>query len=133
MDSQPRRQHLSSSEKTAPKRQKGKSGYTQVCNKGIRQSEQRPGITEFTPFICTSAIWNQSCFLVHFVSYSSCLLKTQEIFSFHTFRVQLSAIPQSMEFSRPEYWWVAFPFSRESSQPRDGTLVSRITGRFFTS
>ena len=29
--------------------------------------------------------------------------------------------------------WVAFPFSRESSQPRDRTLVSRIVGRFFTS
>ena len=29
--------------------------------------------------------------------------------------------------------WVAFPFSRESSQPRDQTQVSHITGRFFTS
>ena len=29
--------------------------------------------------------------------------------------------------------WVAFPFSRGSSQPRDGTQVSRIVGRFFTS
>ena len=29
--------------------------------------------------------------------------------------------------------WVAFPFSRESSQPRDWTQVSRIVGRFFTS
>ena len=29
--------------------------------------------------------------------------------------------------------WVAFPFSRGSSQPRDQTQVSRITGRFFTS
>ena len=29
--------------------------------------------------------------------------------------------------------WVAFPFSRGSSQPRDRTQVSRITGRFFTS
>ena len=29
--------------------------------------------------------------------------------------------------------WVAFPFSRGSSQPRDWTQVSRITGRFFTS
>ena len=27
-----------------------------------------------------------------------------------------------MEFSRPEYWtWVAFPFSRGSSQPMDRT------------
>ena len=29
--------------------------------------------------------------------------------------------------------WVAFPFSRESSQPRDRTQVSRIAGGFFTS
>ena len=44
-DSEPRRQHLSSSEKTAPRRQEGKSGYIQVCNKASRQSEhQRPGV-----------------------------------------------------------------------------------------
>ena len=29
--------------------------------------------------------------------------------------------------------WVAFPFSRGSSQPRDQTRVSSIAGRFFTS
>jgi len=29
--------------------------------------------------------------------------------------------------------WVAFPFSRGSSQPRDKIQVSRIAGRFFTS
>ena len=29
--------------------------------------------------------------------------------------------------------WVAFSFSRESSQPRDRTQVSRTAGRFFTS
>ena len=29
--------------------------------------------------------------------------------------------------------WVAFPFSRGSSQPRNQTQVSLITGRFFTS
>ena len=29
--------------------------------------------------------------------------------------------------------WVAFPFSRGSSQPRDRTHVSCIAGRFFTS
>ena len=26
---------------------------------------QASGLTEFTPFTCTSAIWGQSCFLVH--------------------------------------------------------------------
>ena len=29
--------------------------------------------------------------------------------------------------------WVAFPISRESSQPRDQTQVSCIAGGFFTS
>ena len=29
--------------------------------------------------------------------------------------------------------WVAFPFSRGSSQPRDLIQVSHIAGRFFTS
>ena len=29
--------------------------------------------------------------------------------------------------------WVAFPFSRGSSQPRDRTQVSRIAGGFITS
>ena len=29
--------------------------------------------------------------------------------------------------------WVAFPFSRGSSQPRDQTQVSRIAGGFITS
>ena len=29
--------------------------------------------------------------------------------------------------------WVAFPFSRGSSQLRDQTQVSRIAGRFFTN
>ena len=29
--------------------------------------------------------------------------------------------------------WVAFPFSRGSSQPRDQTQVSHVAGGFFTS
>ena len=29
--------------------------------------------------------------------------------------------------------WVAFPFSRGSSQPKDRTQFSHIAGRFFTS
>ena len=29
--------------------------------------------------------------------------------------------------------WVAFPFSRVSSQPRDQTKICHIAGRFFTS
>ena len=41
---------------------------------------------------------------------------------------------QSTEFSRPGILkWVAFCFSRGSSQPRDRTQVSRIAGGFFTN
>ena len=29
--------------------------------------------------------------------------------------------------------WLAFPFSKGSSQPRDRTQVSHVGGRFFTS
>ena len=29
--------------------------------------------------------------------------------------------------------WVAFPFSRRSSQPRDRTPIFHIAGRFFTN
>ena len=36
----------------------------------------------------------------------------------------------SREFSRPGYW---VPFSRGSSQSRDQTQVSHISGRFFTT
>ena len=49
--------------------------------------------------------------------------------------VQLFMTPwtiQSMEFSRI-LEWVALPFSKGSSQPRDRTQVSCITGRFFTN
>ena len=40
--------------------------------------------------------------------------------------------PQSMGFSRQEYW-SAISFSRASSQPRNRTHVSCIAGEFFTS
>ena len=45
----------------------------------------------------------------------------------------MSDSAKSMEFSRPELEWVAFPSSRGSSQPRDQTQVSCIAGRFFSS
>ena len=77
-DSKPRRQHLSSPEKTAPRRQEGESDYIQVCNKGSRQSEHHRSDIKLRNFtfcvlnmqahwirvVCTSAIWGQSCFLV---------------------------------------------------------------------
>ena len=40
------------------------------------------------------------------------------------------ALCRVLQARTPE--WVAFPFSRGSSQPRDRTQVSRIAGGFFT-
>ena len=39
----------------------------------------------------------------------------------------------SMEFQARILEWVAIPFSRGSSQPRDQTQVSHIADGFFTS
>ena len=50
--------------------------------------------------------------------------------------VRLIATPltiQSMEVQARILEWLAFPFSRGSSQPRDRTQVSRTAGRFLTS
>ena len=45
-----------------------------------------------------------------------------------------NSLTQSMEFSSQEYWmWVAYPFSSGSSQLRNRTGVSCISGRFFTN
>ena len=45
----------------------------------------------------------------------------------------LHQAPPSMGFSKQEVLkWVGFPFSRESSQPRDRTQISHIVDRHFT-
>ena len=53
-------------------------------------------------------------------------------------RVQLFAIPWTIQsihgiLQTSILEWVAFPFSRGSSQPRNRTQVSHIAGGFFTS
>ena len=66
----------------------------------------------------------EQCFFVFFKSFS---------------RVQLFATPWTMDprlhgiLQARILEWVAFPFSRGSSQTRDQTQVSHIAGRFFTS
>ena len=45
--------------------------------------------------------------------------------------LSISSVCKTSEARRQE--WVAFPFSRWSSQPRDWTQVSRTAGGFFTS
>ena len=42
-----------------------------------------------------------------------------------------SAVPRILQARTLE--WVAIPFSRGSTQPRDQTLVSHTAGGFFTS
>ena len=84
--SESKRQHLSSSEKTAPREQGGSQAVykfatkgegsliikDQVSSKGIKHSVygkmQASGLAEFIPFIGTSAIWGQPCPLVHLAS-----------------------------------------------------------------
>ena len=54
---------LSSSEKTAPRRQEGKLGYISVCNKGSRQSEsQMSGIRLRNLAFC---VWEDASFWAH--------------------------------------------------------------------
>ena len=91
------RQHLSSSEKTAPRSQEWVRLYTSLQQRSRQSEHQRTGIklrnlcigytfyawkmqasglTEFIPFICSSVIWGQSCFLVHLQEWqmaASCL------------------------------------------------------------
>ena len=75
------RQHLSSSEKTAPRRQEGKSGYRSlhqgkqaVWTAKIRYAVKEfsvlwegaaSGLAEFVPFTIASAVRGQSCFPPH--------------------------------------------------------------------
>ena len=48
---------------SAPRRQEGKSGYIQVCNKGSRQSEhQRPGIKLRNLIFC---VWEDASLWAH--------------------------------------------------------------------
>ena len=65
------------------------------------------------------------------------LRKVSQIYTWKSLsHVWLFATPwtiQSMEFQARILEWVAFPFSRGSSQPRDWTWVSCIADRFFTS
>ena len=60
-------------------------------------------------------------------------MKVSCVWLFVTPRTVAHQAPLFMEFSRQEYWRVTIPFSRGSSQPRDRTQISHISGRFFTN
>ena len=61
------------------------------------------------------------------------LCRFSHVWLFATLWTIAHQAPLSMEFSRQELLeWVAIPFSRGPSWPRDRTWVSCIAGRFFT-
>ena len=80
-------------------------------------------------------IW-KSCFLKLYVSCYFGVVSLSEKWKSLS-HVRLFETPwtiQSMEFSRPRILeWVAFPFSRGSSQLRDWTQVSCVASGFFTA
>ena len=90
----------------------------------------------------------QSCKLVHVsgIHYHKCVSSTSGcVFVYFTVKVKVKVtqlcptLGNSMDYTVHGILqarileWVAFPFSRGSSQPRDRTQVSCIAGRFFTS
>ena len=135
---------------------------------------QASQLTELIPFICNSAIWSQSCFLVHLKEWqmaASCISPAPQqspqvvaasarsqfwepSFTFGSQkslmavpvfkslnRVRLFATPWTLAYQAPlsigilqarTLEWVAMPFSRGTSQPRDQTQVSCIASGFFT-
>ena len=66
-------------------------------------------------YVCMCAQWLQLCLILHdYGLYPARLL-----------------YPQILQATMLE--WIAMPFSRESSQPRDWTSISCISGRSFTT
>ena len=85
-------------------------------NKGL-QTQVYVGLSPFAGHLKLS----QHCLLICYGSESGSVCPT---------------LCDSMDYGILQAWileWVAFPFSRGSSQPRDRTQVSRIAGRVFTS
>ena len=59
---------------------------------------QSSGLTEFIPFICTSALWGQSCFLLHLIS---CIAPQQSLF-----RVDPSFGSPHSHLEARSHWWL---------------------------
>ena len=71
-----------------------------------------------------------SCKYLLFVYISVCMLKVKVAQSCLILCDPMDCSPWNFQARILE--WVAFPFSRGSSQPSDQTQVSHIAGRFFT-
>ena len=78
--------------------------------------------------------------IITFLPRSKCLLISWQLSPSAVISESHSVVSESLR-SHGLYWilqtrilgWVAFPFSRGSSQPRDWTQVSHTAGGFFTS
>ena len=94
-----------------------------------------PRTTESVRF-CTRSLWGQSLFPITLQlswKYALCVLVTQSCPTLWD-PMDCSSPGSSVHgiFQAKIQEYVAFPFSRESSQPRDQTQVFHVTGRFFT-
>ena len=118
----------------------------------IRDAQNWNSVTDLARFCSSSSvsvpvfrsvkIW--MCFSMLFLAYLTDLCKVNDSLQ-HIGEVQVKVtesyptLCNPMDYTVPGILqarileWVAFPFSRGSSQPRDQTQVSCMAGRFFTS
>ena len=80
----------------------------------------------------TNVFLNKSFWFIFWVPCKGRISNLQTVLSDSRSVVSDSLQPHGVLWARILVW-VASPFSRGSSQPRDGTQVSHIAGRFFTS
>ena len=64
------------------------------------------------------------------ICYVSCLVMSDPLCDPMDYSLPLSSVHGILQATMLE--WVAIPFSRGSSQPRDWTWVFCVAGRFFT-
>ena len=110
---------------------KGKTGGpSSLCGQGLPDPQHCSFFNFCFPFVFTTTALPVQCFLC--VCVCVCVLVTRlcptlcdpTSYSLPGFSVHGILQARILE-------WIAIPFSRESSQPRDWTLVSCIAGRFL--
>ena len=84
-------------------------------------------------FFWSSLYWYIHTHIVYIIFIFMCVCVSCSVWLFATPWTIVHQAPLSMEILQERILeWVAIPFSRESSRPRDRTFVSCISGRFFT-
>ena len=102
----------------------------------LKDSHQRTTVKTFLCFIAVNAhAPNLIPFTIFELSFFSLLTRKVKSEShsvvFDSLRPHGCIVDETLQARILE--WVAFPFSRGSSQPRDWTQVSHVAGGFFTS